>query len=76
MYDLKWNSAHPGHIVFLIDLSGSMSENQKIDYLLDALKDTLDVLLAISESRKRVEISIYGYKFLVFNRIMYNFENC
>ena len=65
MYDLKWNSAHPGHIVFLIDLSGSMSENQKIDYLLDALKDTLDVLLAISESRKRVEISIYGYNYQI-----------
>jgi uncharacterized protein YegL len=65
MYELKWNSATPGHIVFLIDLSGSMSENKKIDYLMDALKDTLEILLAYTEGKERVEISIYGYNFQV-----------
>lgn len=65
MYELKWNSATPGHIVFLIDLSGSMSDNQKIDYVMDALKGTLELLMAYTEGKERVEISIYGYNYQI-----------
>lgn len=61
MYDLCWNLSHPGHIVFLIDLSESMSKKQKIEFLMDTLKDTLELLLAHAEARERVEVSIYGY---------------
>lgn len=62
---LSWGSNHPGHLVYLLDLSGSMESNGKIDYLLKAIKDTAESLIARcyqgSELKNRFGVSIIGY---------------
>ena len=69
-YTLKWNTDHPGHIVFLLDLSGSMAENNKIDYLIDSVQTTIENLLTHCRNdqgkpAERVEVSIYGYNYRI-----------
>lgn len=69
-YTTKWNSDHPGHIVFLLDLSGSMEEGNAIDYLIDAVQTTIENLLTHCRNDKggpaeRVEVSIYGYNYQI-----------
>lgn len=68
MYDLKWNSDHPGHVVFLIDLSGSMELDNKINYVIDAVQDSIENLLTHCRNDKglpaeRVSVSVYGYNY-------------
>jgi uncharacterized protein YegL len=64
-YELKWGSKHPGHLVYLLDLSESMSRNGKIDYLLEAVKTTSEFLIEKSTQgsvlKDRFSISIIGY---------------
>jgi len=64
-YELKWGSNHPGHLVYLLDLSGSMEKNGKIDYLLEAVKITADFLIEKCTRgnvvSNRFSISIIGY---------------
>lgn len=81
MYKTDWNSLHPGHLVFLLDLSGSMNENNKIELAIEALQTTLSNINALCiksvgvgtsnipsiEIRERVSISIYGYNYQVKN---------
>ncbi len=69
-YTTKWNSDHPGHIVFLLDLSGSMAEGDAIDYLIDSVQTTIENLLTHCRNDKggpaeRVEVSIYGYNYQI-----------
>lgn len=63
-HELKWNSQQPGHIVYLIDLSGSMKN--KINDVAYVLKESLDALIGrcqtiSGEPAERVSISVYGY---------------
>lgn len=62
---LQWGTNQPGHVVFLVDLSGSM-EN-KIDYVIDALQSTCKSLVtrcvAGQQVKNRVSISIFGYNY-------------
>lgn len=44
-YELTWSSIHPGHLVYLLDLSQSMALNGRIDYLLEAVKNTCEFLI-------------------------------
>ena len=64
-YRKQWGSTHPGHIVFLVDLSGSMED--KIDYVIDALHQTCRSISAHCKSnsgpKNRVSVSIYGYNY-------------
>ena len=60
-YDLQWGSANPGHLVYLLDLSGSMAENGKIDTLLEVLKDTCILMITDPENLTRASVSIIGY---------------
>ena len=64
-YDLRWGSNHPGHLVYLLDLSGSMEKNGRIDYLLEAVKVTADFLVEKCKKgdilSNRFGISIIGY---------------
>lgn len=80
MYKIDWNSAHPGHLVFLLDLSESMGTKNRIDDAINALQITLtdiytQCLKSIEdpngrpsiEIRERVSVSIYGYNSKVKN---------
>ena len=66
-YELQWGSDKPGHLVFLIDLSGSM-EN-KIDDVINAVQNTCKSIVARCLSGKtlkeRVSVSIYGYNYQI-----------
>ncbi len=79
MYKTDWNSAHPGHLVFLLDLSDSMKYDNKIDFAIKALQTTLSDINALClkpvtingcpsiEIRERISVSIYGYNYQVKN---------
>lgn len=58
-YELQWGSDKPGHLVFLIDLSGSMEK--KMDYVIEVVYKTCKSVYAHSQRSERVSISIYGY---------------
>lgn len=58
---LSWGSNHPGHLVYLLDLSGSMEQNGKIDHLLEAVKATSELLIAKTDGKNRFSVSIIGY---------------
>lgn len=62
-YELYWGSNHPGHIVFLIDLSESMAN--KIDDVIGAMQNTCKSLVARCMAgrtlKERVSVSVYGY---------------
>lgn len=79
MYKTDWNSVHPGHLVFLLDLSGSMKDYNKIDFAINALQTTLSDINSLcvkpimingnpsAEIRERISVSIYGYNYQVKN---------
>jgi len=58
-------SNHPGHLVYLLDLSESMEKNGRIDHLLEAVKVTADSLIEKCYRgdvlSNRFSISILGY---------------
>ncbi|MBR4367128.1 MAG: VWA domain-containing protein [Bacteroidaceae bacterium] len=62
---LRWGSDQPGHIVFLVDLSGSMVD--KIDYVINALQKTCQSILTRciggGQVKNRVSVAIYGYNY-------------
>ena len=68
-YELQWGTDKPGHIVFLIDLSGSMDD--KIDYVIESVQKTCQNILTRCVSgttiKERVCISAYGYNYRVVN---------
>lgn len=64
--NLKFTSDHPGHIVYLIDLSESMGweNNKRINMLLDVLYKVLDDMIADNTPdtlHNRVSVTIIGY---------------
>lgn len=64
-YTLDWTKSSPGHVVYLIDLSGSMKENSKIAKAMDALGKCLYTLVVDAEDgtsiRELLTVSIIGY---------------
>lgn len=64
-YQLGWSENHPGHVVYLLDLSGSMVENGKIDRLITAVHDVVKDLIQQSAPSGFVEdtmtLTIIGY---------------
>ena len=64
-YNLGWGSQHPGHLVYLVDLSGSMKKDNKIGQVMDALHKSLRLLLTKCTAGKtlleRFTVSIIGY---------------
>lgn len=69
-YVLSWGSKHPGHLVYLLDLSQSMAKNRKIDYLLEAVKNSCDHLtmkcFGGTDLKNRFSVSVLGYNTDVF----------
>ena len=64
-YNLGWGSQHPGHLVYLVDLSGSMKNDNKIEQVMDALQKSLRLLLAKCTAGRtlmdRFTVTIIGY---------------
>lgn len=64
-YKLGWGENHPGHLVYLVDLSGSMAERNKIDTVIEVMEDVSDYLIAQCEKNKEIinkfSITIMGY---------------
>ena len=62
---MTWGTDHPGHIVFLVDLSGSMKD--KIDYVIDALYRTFQAIIIHctpgGHVKNRVSVAVYGYNY-------------
>lgn len=64
-YSLAWGSDHPGHLVYIVDLSQSMSRNDKIDNVIFVLGEVSEYLIGMCESfhsvKNRFSITILGY---------------
>lgn len=66
-YNLKWSPNHPGHLVYLIDLSESMGweKNKRINMLLEVLNDVCEFLIANDSPRGPIDnsatVSMLGY---------------
>lgn len=68
-YNLDWGTNHPGHIVYLLDLSYSM-KGERVKELLDILLRVSSNLIAMNkegrELKDRFTISVIGYNSKVF----------
>jgi hypothetical protein len=68
-YDYHWNEQHPGHAVYLVDLSGSMSKlrgnRRLVDVVMDSLQSLFTNLAAKldfgGEILEYMTASVYGY---------------
>lgn len=64
-YNLGWGSNHPGHFVYLVDLSQSMNSDNKIDAVIRALGQVSEHLIGqcdtFSGLKNRFSITILGY---------------
>jgi uncharacterized protein YegL len=64
-YEQLWGTTSPGHIVYLVDLSGSM-EN-KVDYTIDALYSVFRTLVGMCakgrEVKPRLSCTVIGYNY-------------
>lgn len=64
-YQQGWSENHPGHVVYLLDLSGSMEKNGKIDRLIIAVNDVVKDLIQASAPSGLIEdnltLTIIGY---------------
>lgn len=68
-YDFHWNKEHPGHAVYLLDLSGSMGQMRGNLRLVDVVMATLNSLFTNLSSKldfdgdilEYMTASVYGY---------------
>lgn len=65
MYDEKWGRAIPGHIIFLIDQSGSMSIGNRANMTAECVQNSIVEIIRGSvygeEVRDRAFITVIGY---------------
>lgn len=64
-YSLAWGSNHPGHLIYLVDLSWSMASDNKIDDVINVIENVSDYLVGMCEDfgnlKDRFSIHIIGY---------------
>lgn len=69
-YNINWNSKHPGHLVYLLDLSGSMGSTQDdgkrvIDRVMQAIKflfnELYDNITPGDDVLEYFTVSVFGY---------------
>lgn len=64
-YSLAWGSNHPGHLIYLVDLSWSMASDNKIDDVIEVIENVSDYLVGMCEDfgnlKDRFSIHIMGY---------------
>lgn len=65
MYDKMWGRSNPGHIIFLIDQSGSMSEGKRAEMTAECVQNSIVEIVRGSihgeEVRDRAFITVIGY---------------
>lgn len=65
MQKLPWGTPHPGHLVYLIDLSGSMEEHNKVQDVMSVVFECLDNLVArctvMASIKERFSLTVIGY---------------
>ena len=70
MSKLAWGTPHPGHLVYLIDLSGSMEEHNKVQDVMSVVFECLDNLVArctvMASIKERFSLTVLGYNSDVF----------
>ena len=70
MSKLAWGTPHPGHLVYLIDLSGSMEERNKVQDVMSVVFECLDNLVArctvMASIKERFSLTVLGYNSDVF----------
>lgn len=75
LYKLGWGRNHPGYLVYLVDLSESMSLYGRVDYVIDTIRQVCEYLIGMCEEededgnieiKNRFYIKIYGYNSDVF----------
>lgn len=50
-YELHWNPKHPGHIVYMLDLSGSMGRKINNTRLVDTVMEVMQKLFRSLKKR-------------------------
>lgn len=64
-YDLAWGTTHPGLLVYLVDLSGSMAWEDKIKRVSNTIWNVVDCLLAPCQDmgvyKERFHLEVIGY---------------
>ena len=64
-YELPWGSTHPGLLVYLVDLSGSMAWDNKIKRVSNTIWNVVDCLLApcqdMGKYKERFQLVVIGY---------------
>lgn len=64
-YALQWGSNHPGLLVYLVDLSGSMQWDEKIKRVSNTIWKVVDCLLAgcqdMGNYKERFRLEVIGY---------------
>lgn len=90
-YEQQWGTPTPGHITYLVDLSGSMSNDNpsRLSLVMDCLFSTLDELRlsckAMRNYNERFTVTVLGYNQKVFtlfkggvkdlSKIILNYKN-
>lgn len=64
-YNLPWGTQHPGLLIYLVDLSGSMVANQKIQRVSNIIWEVLDSMVASCQDmgnyKDRFHVEVIGY---------------
>lgn len=70
-YVLQWGSNHPGLLVYLVDLSGSMQWDEKIKRVSNTIWKVVDCLLAgcqdMGNYKERFHLEVIGYNQYTYN---------
>ena len=70
-YRLNWGSNHPGLLVYLIDLSGSMSQNSRLEYVFKTVQEVSEYLIGMCD--QGVLLNRFHIKILGYNSDVYKF---
>ncbi len=71
-YDLGWSTKHPGLLVYLVDLSGSMRWDDKIDRVRSVLWDVLDHTIEPSQVPGNRYLDNFEVKVIGYNQYTYD----
>ena len=53
-YTLPWGTEHPGHIVYLVDMSGSMASDGKFEIIKEVIQEVSDLVVSMCKKSTKV----------------------
>ena len=71
-YNIGWSTKHPGLLIYLVDLSGSMQWDDKIDRVRKILWDVLDHTIEPSQTAGNIYLDNFEVKVIGYNQYTYN----